>query len=128
MPIRFLAESGPQGMGLELVLGEPHDLAGLELDGMEPEAARLGAELAPSLVAGAQAEELARRVPVSVEIDVESRLLGAGQSSGKAAGAVEEIVEVGRKLRVVCDLGRKLRPHIACVAQAGTWVSSSSDA
>jgi hypothetical protein len=36
-----------------------------------------------------------RAASVTVEVDLQDGLLGAGEDSGKAAGAVQEIVEAG---------------------------------
>ena len=111
----LVSEPVPRGMGLDLGLGEPHHLAGRQVQAVEPEAARIDAVVAPALVALAEVEELACGVAVAVEVDLERGLLGSGERAGKLSGAVEQVVEPRRQLRVVHDLGSNFRADIALV-------------
>jgi hypothetical protein len=79
---------------------------------VEPETARVDTVIAPASVAVAQVEELAGRVSVAVKVDLQGGLLGVGEGSSEAAGAVQEIVEAGGKLGVVGELGRDLGAYI----------------
>jgi hypothetical protein len=87
---------------------------------MKPETARVGTVVAPASVTLAEVEELAGRAPVAVEVDAKGGLLGAGEGSGKAAGAVEKIVEASGELWVVDDLGRDLSAYITGVHHRST--------
>jgi hypothetical protein len=58
-------------------------------------------------------------VSVAVEVDFEGGLLGSGQGSLKAAGAVEEIVDARGELRIVGDFRCDLGAHVsACVMES----------
>jgi hypothetical protein len=81
----------------------------------------------------AQVEKLTSRVAVTVEVDVQRGLLGAGERAGEAAGPVQEVVDAGGKVRVVRDLWGNLGAdvasvrHYSCVALPGTYGSRNRE-
>jgi hypothetical protein len=111
----LIAESGPGRMSFHLLLRQARDLTWLELNAVEPESSRGHAVVAPAGITLAQVEELAACSAVAVEIDTERRLLGSGECSGKAACAVQKIIEAGGQRGVVRDLGCEFGTYISGV-------------
>src|SRR5436309_15373849 len=112
---RLVAEALPGRMGLDLLLREPHHLAWSELQAVQSDAARIDPIVVPALVALAQVEELAGRVAVAVEIDLERRLLGSGQRPRQVARALQQVVQARGELRIVNYLRCDLRADITRV-------------
>src|SRR5581483_8126520 len=83
----------PERVGLDLLLREAHHLAGRNRQSMEPEPARVDAEVSVPLVLGAQAEVLARLRRVAVDPQPQGRLLRSRKRPGEPAGPPEERVD-----------------------------------
>jgi hypothetical protein len=64
-----ITEAGPGRMGLDLILRQTDHLAWLEPDAVQPVPVGVDAKVAPARVPRAEVEELARRMPVTVEVD-----------------------------------------------------------
>jgi hypothetical protein len=107
-------------MRLHLRLRQPHHLPRLEREAVEAEPAGVDPVIAPALVALGQVEELPRGRAVAVEIDLERRLLGAGEGAGDVARAVQEIVDASGERGIARDRGRDLGSDFADVSHATT--------
>jgi hypothetical protein len=96
-----VAEALVERMALDLLLGESDDLFGRDRHPVEPEAARVDAEVAVAPVALAEAEVLARLAPVAVGPQLERGLFGAGERACERACPAEDGVDALRQLPVI---------------------------
>jgi hypothetical protein len=116
MSARLRAERLPGRRLLDLLLGEPDHRSRRDVHPVQATAQRVDAIVAVGVVALAQIEELARRLAVAVEIDLERRLLRARQRTCEIAGPMRQVVDAGGQHGIVSGLGRDLGADIAAVA------------
>src|SRR5436309_766363 len=84
-------------MAFDLVLGQPHHLAGRDRHAVEAEATWVDAEIVIALVLLAQAEVLPRLGWIPVDPELERGLLGPGEGASDPAGSAEHRVDVLRE-------------------------------
>jgi hypothetical protein len=107
-------------MSLDLVLSEPHDFTRRQRHAVEAKAVWIDAVVAPAFIALGHVEELACRRAVMVEIDLQRRLLGAGERAGEVARAMEQVVDAACEHRVVGDRRSDLGSYVADMSHAST--------
>lgn len=117
MLLRLRPEALPGRMGLDLGLRQPDGLTGRDLHAVETQASRVDSVVAPPLVGGAEAEVLARRGGIVLDVEIERGLLGSGQRPREVADSSQQLVEALDELSRAgirpdcqrgCDLGSDL--------------------